>query len=420
MRKSLAAATTIALALPLATVATVSRASEAPSSPASVLAWNSTAVSTVLASGQFQAQGMVHLAYVQAAVYDAVVAVSHHGRPYVGHLRTFVPASLDAAVATSAHDILALQYPAQSAIYDPAYASALAAITNGPDKDQGVAIGHQSASDVLAARAGDGLEAHVAYTFGIGPGAWVLPTDNPSTTPQTPWVGAMRPFLVSSADQYLPRSQPKLTSARYAVDFNETKDYGSKTSSVRTAEETLVAKFWSANINTVYNATARSVATNQSMDAIGTARLLALTDLVGADSLIACMNAKYTYSAWRPYTAIRNAGTDGNPDTTADPSWTPLLLTPNHPEYPAAHGCITGAEAEVMADAVGTRHINVDITSPVTGTTRHFDTVRQLDAEVVNARVWGGLHFRNSVEAGMQMGRDIAWDALDRFPGDPR
>ena len=198
MRKSLAVATTIALALPFASTSTTSSASEPPPSPSSVLAWNSTAVATVLASGQFQAQGMVHLAYVQAAVYDAVVAVSHEGRPYVGHLVSRVPASLDAAVATSAHDILALQYPGQSTVYDPAYAGALAAITDGPEKDQGVAIGHRAASDVLAARSGDGLEAAVPYTFGTGPGVWVLPTDNPSTTPQTPWVGAMRPFLGAS------------------------------------------------------------------------------------------------------------------------------------------------------------------------------------------------------------------------------
>lgn len=230
----------------------------------------------------------------------------------------------------------------------------------------------------------------------------------------------LRPFLVRSADRYLPRHQPRLTSATYTADYNETKDFGSKTSTVRTDDETLVAKFWSANINTVYNATARSVATGQDMDATDAARLLALTDLVGGDSLIACMNAKYTYSAWRPYTAIRNADTDGNPATVADPTWTPLLLTPNHPEYPAAHGCITAAEGEVLADVLGTRHINVDITSPVTATTRHFDTVRQLDTEVVNARVWGGLHFRTSVEVGMQMGRDVARDALDRFPGGSR
>ena len=118
------------------------------------------------------------------------------------------------------------------------------------------------------------------------------------------------------------------------------------------------------------------------------------------------------------FTAIRNADTDGNAATTADPAWTPLLLTPNHPEYPAAHGCITAAEGEVLAAVLDTRHIGIDVTSPVTATTRHFDTVAELESEVVNARVWGGLHFRTSVEVGMRLGRDVAQDALDRFPGD--
>ncbi len=418
MKKTLVAAAAAAVAVPLAVVAAPATHAAPPASPASVLSWNATAVSTVLASGQFQAQGMTHLAYVQAAVYDAVVAVAGHGRPYVGHLHSASPASLDAAVATSAYDILAAQYPGQVAVYGPAYVASLAAVADGAEKTQGIAIGHQAAADVVAARAGDGLEASVPYTFGSGPGVWVLPTDNPSTTPQTPWVGAMRPFLVHSANAYLPGRQPRLGSARYAADFNETKDFGSKTSSVRTADETLVARFWSANINTVYNATARSVATEHDMDATQTARLLALTDLVGADSLIACMDAKYHYSAWRPFTAIRNADTDGNPATTADPTWTPLLLTPNHPEYPAAHGCITAAEGEVLAAVLDTRHIGIDVTSPVTATTRHFDTVADLESEVVDARVWGGLHFRTSVEVGMRLGRDVAQDALDRFPGD--
>jgi hypothetical protein len=418
MKKPLVVAATLSVAVPLIAVAGPASQAASHSAPTSVLAWNATAVSTVLASGQFQAQGMAHLAYVQAAVYDAVVAVEGKGRPYVGRLRASGSASLDAAVATSAYDILSLQYPAQAGVYGPAYVSTLAGIADGPGKDEGVAIGHQAAADVVAARAGDGLEAKVPYTFGSGPGVWVLPTDNPATTPQTPWVGAMRPFLVEGVDEYLPDPQPALTSARYARDFEETKDYGSKTSTVRSPDQTLVARFWSANINTVYNATARSVAATQHMDATDAARLLALTDLVGADSLIACMNAKYHYSAWRPFTAIRNADTDGNPATTADPTWTPLLVTPNHPEYPAAHGCITAAEGEVLAAVLDTRHIGIDVTSPVTATTRHFSTVAALESEVVDARVWGGLHFRTSVEVGMRLGREVAQDALDRFPGD--
>jgi hypothetical protein len=407
--------TVAALVAPLATAAgTGGTAQAAPADTAdSVLAWNQVAVGTVIASGQFQAQGMTHLAYVQAAVLDAVVAVEHRGQPYVGHLRAPRGTSLDAAVATAAHDILALQYPAQASVYDPAYTAALAAVTDPTALSNGVAVGHQAASDVLAARAGDGLEnAGVTYTFGSGPGVWTLPDGTAATTPQTPWVGAMRPFLIRRADQFLPGAPPALTSALYAKDLNETEAYGSATSSVRTADQTQVALFWSANINTVYNATMRTVVTDKGMGPTQAARALALTDMVGADSLIACMNAKYHYSFWRPYMAVRTADTDGNPATTADPAWVPLLATPNHPEYPAAHGCITSAEAEVLATVLGTRHIDIDIASPVTGTTRHFDTVGQLDAEIIDARVWGGLHFRHSGQVGVRLGTEVAQAAL--------
>jgi hypothetical protein len=159
----------------------------------------------------------------------------------------------------------------------------------------------------------------------------------------------------------------------------------------------------------------RTVAVARQLDAVGAARALALTDLVGADSLITCMNAKYTYSAWRPYTAIRQADTDGNPATTADPSWLPLLPTPNHPEYPAAHGCITSAEAQVLAAVLGTTHLDIDIYSPVTLTSRHYASIAQLTTEVVNARVWAGLHFRSSAWAGVKLGRDAALAALAAF-----
>jgi hypothetical protein len=390
-------------------------AAATPSSPQSVLDWNTVAVSTILASGQFQAQGFTHLAYVQASVLDAVVAVEHRGHAYVGNQQAPAGASLDAAVATAAHDILALQYPGQSAVYAQRYVDALAAVPDGTSKSDGIAAGHQAAQDLLAARAGDGLEANVPYTFGSGPGVWTLPMGTAATTPQTPWVGQMRPFLIDRPDEFLPPPPPGLTTGRYAKDLEETKAYGSASSTVRTPEETTVARFWSANVVDVYNATMRTVVTQRGGDAVAAATALALTDLVGADSLIGCMNAKYHYSFWRPYGAIRNADTDGNPATTADPSWVPLLPTPNHPEYPAAHGCITSAEGEVLAAVVGTHQIDVDVTSPVTASTRHFDTVAQLTREIVDARVWAGLHYRNSGQVGVRLGRDVAQSGLAAF-----
>jgi hypothetical protein len=162
------------------------------------------------------------------------------------------------------------------------------------------------------------------------------------------------------------------------------------------------------------------VAKTHGMDLVDTARLLAMTNLVVTDALIACFDSKYEFTFWRPVTAIQNAQIAGNPATTADPKWTPLLLTPNHPEYPAAHGCDTAASSEVFAAVLGTRHINIDVRGAVgdpntLATTRHYSTVETLQTEIVNARVWAGLHYRTSGQAGVELGRDVARWALQRF-----
>ena len=389
-------------------------ASHAPAD--AVLAWNVIAVNSTLAAKTFQAEGLIHLSYVQAAVYDAVVAIEGGYQPYTGHLRGPRWASVDAAVAAAAHDVLVVRHPAQQADLDATYAGYLAGLANGAAKTAGLRVGHRAAADLLAARAGDGLNAAVAYSFGSGPGAWILPTDNLAPaflTPQTPWVAQMRPFLIDSAAEFRPGPPPALTSARYAADLNETQAYGSLTSSVRTAEQTQTALFWTTNAIAGDNATIRNLAVGHHFDALRTARALAMDDLVESDTLMACWDAKYHYSLWRPYTAIRGAGTDGNPATMADPAWLPLTPTPNHPEYPAAHACGTGAQAEVVAALLHTRRIGLDIASAVTGTTRHYATVAALDAEIVNARVWAGLHYRNSGEVGLRLARAVARAALD-------
>ena len=391
-----------------------SRAAPAPAD--SVLAWNVISVDATLTAGTFQIEGLIHNSYVQAAVYDAVVAIEGGYRPYVGHLRGPRSASVDAAVATAAHTVLVTRYPAQQPALDSTYQSYLAGIPAGTARSEGVSVGQQAAADVLAARAGDGLNADVTYTFGSGPGAWILPTDNTAPafqTPQTPWVAQMRPFLIQTASQFRPGPPPALTSVRYARDLNETKAYGSRTSTVRSAAQTQTALFWTTNAVAADNGTIRGVAVGQGWDAVRTARALVMNDMVESDSEIACMDAKYHYSLWRPYTAIRAADTDGNPATTADPAWLPLVPTPNHPEYPAAHACGTGAQAEVLARLLGTRRIETDVTSAVTGSTRHYATVADIDSEVVNARVWAGLHYRTSGEVGLTLARRVARAALD-------
>jgi hypothetical protein len=141
-------------------------------------------------------------------------------------------------------------------------------------------------------------------------------------------------------------------------DLNETMTYGSATSTVRTAPQTTIAYFWNANAIDQLNQTLQNVATQHDMDLVDAARLLAMGNMVPTDAGMACFDSKYTYLRWRPITAIRNAGIDGNPATTADPNWTPLVTTPNHPEYPSQHGCVTNALAQVIAHALGTNNIN--------------------------------------------------------------
>jgi hypothetical protein len=230
----------------------------------------------------------------------------------------------------------------------------------------------------------------------------------------------MQPFMLESASQFRVGPPPALTSTLFADDFNETKTLGSKTSVVRTPEQTAVALFWNANAINQLNQALRDLATAHQMDLVDTARALAMGNLVASDAGIACWDSKYFYQFWRPVTAIRNASLAGNPDLTVDPTWTPLGVTPNHPEYPAAHGCVTGAMAEVYARLVHTERINLDIPGAQGGattltTSRHFDTVHDLDEDIINARVWMGLHYRNSVRTGVDLGQDVANWSLARF-----
>jgi hypothetical protein len=378
--------------------------------PAAVLNWNQIAARADLLAMQTNQESMLHMAYVQAAVFDAVDAIDEGYRPYVGHLRTHGATNADAAVAAAAHQVLVFEYPSQTATLDADYSAALAAIPDGPAKRRGVSVGQQAAAELLAARASDGYGATVSYTFGSGPGVWVLPTDNPATTPATPWVAKMRPFVMRSADQFRPGPPPALSSAEYAKAYTETKIYGSKTSSVRTAAQTDTALFWGLGRPTTQcNEAVRRIVNATAMNRIQAARALALLNLIGADAFIACFDAKYTYSAWRPYTAIRAGDTDGNPRTVSDPAWTPLVLTPNHPEYPANHSCVSTSFAKTIDHLLGRNRFDVAVTgAPASTQERHFTNSGAFIAEIANVRVWGGVHFRFSTTAGTRIGKAVA------------
>jgi hypothetical protein len=389
---------------------------QAAAPPEVAFDWNDTAVSTIRAGAPFQAQGLIYMAYVEAAVYDAVTAIEGGYQQYQTNLSAPDGASPEAAVAAAAHRTLVTYFPAQSAGLDAKYAASLAGLPSGKSRDDGEAVGEQAAQAIISLRAADVRSGNGGYTIPApGPGVWALPTaDSAATTPQTPWIAKLQPFMLKSPSQFRPDEPNAITSEKFLRDLAETESLGGASSTARTPEETLIARFWTANVINQYNVGLRAVATQHAMDLEQTVRLLAMGDTAIGDAAIACWDAKYAYSFWRPIQAVRAMGNDQ--------TWKPLLApTPNHPEYPSAHGCVTSAFAVAVSFALDTRQIRVDMPglNPQTGLfdsayTRHFNTVRDMTSEVENARVWGGLHFRDSVEAGVELGTDVVRYDLSR------
>ena len=398
------------------------------------LDWNANAVAAVRAAtvidpvgtpprALYQTEGLLYLSYVQAAVYDATTKIAHRYVPYHHFSVGAGNASLEAAVVAAAYNTLVHYLGDPTGTLAAEYAASIGALPADMTTARGIAVGEAAAADIVALRASDGRNAPVSTPYGIGPlppGLWVFPPPPSLQSAQTPWLAFMQPFMLDSTSQFRAPPPPALSSAQYATELNETEAFGSKTSAVRTADQTAIAYFWNANAINQVNQTLRTAATQHSMDLVDTVRLLAAGNMVSTDAGMACFDSKYTYQLWRPITAIRNADIDGNAATTADPAWTPLLATPNHPEYPSQHGCVTSALAQVLANALGTTNINATIAGAQGGlttltTSQTFATVHDLDTQLVNARVWIGFHFRNSVTAGENLGTAVAnWD-LQRY-----
>jgi hypothetical protein len=383
---------------------TVQSASPAAAHPQangdSVRAWNSIAVDTLVAAetavpGTVPGPvGPLYLAYVHRAVYDAVRNSGHS---------TSVPA----AVATAAHRVLNIHFPAQDARLDRIYAKALAAIPAGPQRDKGVATGRAAARALLHDRANDGLNGTPLALPKRKPGVW-RPADPALTAAAASWLGKVRPFVLRSPSQFRPSGPPALTSARYARDFREVKIHGSSTSTV--TAETDVARFWSDPPAVQSQAALRRVADRKNMDAKATARLFALVNTASADALIACADAKFRYNFWRPFSAVPLAGRDGNPATVPDSTWTSVIPAPNFPEYPSNHSCATTAIAIVVDALDGSSPFRFTMTSvnAPNRPSKTFTSAEQVIREVANARVWGGIHYRFSVQDGTGIGRAVA------------
>jgi hypothetical protein len=415
MNKTLSALFMIAvLAVNLAAPAIQARAASAALE--AVIAWNAIAVRTILAppTPQSPPASFVYSSFAQAAVYNAVVAIEGGYQPYKSGLEPSPGASVEAAVATAAHHVLLHYFPAQQTALDGDYSAALDAISDGPAETAGIDVGAEAAAELIAIRQGDGLGANIGFTMPTaGPGVWQLPT---GVNPLVPWMSKLRPFMLNSPDQFRPGPPPSLGSQEWAEQYNEVLTYGRADSTVRTPQQTEIARFWSSVPLIQYNVAYQQIASGRGLTALEAARLMAMGNLVGADALIGCFDAKYHYLFWRPVTAISQGDTDGNNDTASDPTFAPLLGTPPHPEYPSAHGCVTSAQAEVFAEFLGTQHIKVMIPSTVTGIpARYYDTANDLTREIIDARVWAGIHYRGSDETGANLGRKVAHWTLKRY-----
>ena len=393
--------------------------------------WNAIAENTVVGSGAFQAEGFIYMGYVSAAVYDAVVSIEGGYAPYGSVVPAAPGASADAAAVEAAYRTLIYYFPGQAATLDTFYTEAVALIPDGASKTAGLAVGLAAATNIISLRAGDGLRTPIGVTSSfptLAPGAGVWRRTPPAfAAPQTPWVGDVRPFILQGADQFLPDPLPSLQSTEWAEAFSQIKTYGDAASSARTPEQTAIARFWSANVVRQYNRLAREVAEDRGLGLLQTARLIAMVNTVGADALISCLFAKYHYLFWRPVTAIDPTAVtadgfgpvpgydDGNPATLEQIGWRPLLTTPNHPEYPAAHGAITSAMAEVFSTFLGTQRINLlihgfDAAGPAGNLNgvRYFEMTNDLREEIIYARLWAGLHYHFSSVAGVVLGRNVA------------
>jgi hypothetical protein len=388
----------------------------------SVLTWDRQAVAAVKVDGTAPPAAARAMAMASLAVFDSLNAID--GSPaYLVSMSAPAGASVDAAVAGAAHRVLGYLYPAQAATLDAALANSLSAIHDGPAKTDGLALGQAVADRVIALRSTDGWNAFAQPNTGSDvPGEWrpTAPNFEPALLPQ---YASLRPFAMTSPDQFLPDPPPALDSPEYAAGVNEIEALGRQTGSTRTADQTQIARFWADGTGTDsppghWNQIADNVAQSEGGSPADNARRLAELNVALADAGISAWNTKYTYRLWRPISAITLANTDGNDLTTADPTWQPLLLTPAFPEYASGHSTFSGAAATVLDGIFGSNvSFSID-SSGLPGVTRSFANFDAAAAEAGRSRVYGGIHFEFSNQAGQAVGREVGQFVLSSFATD--
>ncbi|MFC9846461.1 vanadium-dependent haloperoxidase [Streptomyces sp. NPDC060223] len=402
---------------PLAATATTSAASNAvrTANPQVITDWNATAVATINGDAKRPSvEPFIWQGFASAAMYNAVVGIEGRYTPYKWHARGPRTASSEAAAAAAAHRVLSTYFPASQARLDAALTASLATIPDGRSEEQGVVFGKRAADHIIKLRENDGRGAAVPYGREPAPGVW-RPTAPANAPFFGTWLARLRPLVLDAPDQFRPGPPPALTSRRYAADFAEVKLLGAKAGSSRTAEQTETALFFSDNLTVQFQGAFRDFATRHQLDIADSARLFAAGNTAAADAAVTAWDSKLEYAFWRPITAIQLADTDGNPATTADPSWLPLTDTPPYPDHISGHTTIDGAVMKVLSGLTGGR-IDLRMSSAVTGTTRQYASADQYNRDVVDARVWEGIHFRTADVAGSKAGTRVgAWTLAHYF-----
>jgi len=365
--------------------------------------WNEKAVSSGYTARVTPAMSARNIAMVHIAMFEAINSIEPRYTPYRLRFSAESNWSREAAGAAAAHQILVRAYPEQTKDFDKLLEASLAVIPDGSPKTEGIRLGEKSAAEILFERRNDGCDAPDSYRPFTTAGKYV-PTQLPS---MSGW-GIVRPFALKSPDQFRPGPHYALTSTQWAKDYNEVKKLGAKTGSSRTAEQTEIARFWELVGPATYNPVARQLSAAKNLNLVDNARLLAVFSIATADAAVAIFEAKYKYNFWRPVTAIRNGDVDGNNATERNAIWEPFITTPMHPEYPCAHCTFQSTAAGVLRTLFGGDEADFKLTSSTApGVTRSYTKLSDYVAEVVNARVYDGVHYRTSGEAGAAMGRKI-------------
>jgi hypothetical protein len=412
----------------LMVLALVSLASPKVACADAVTDWNLIASNAIVATaGQPPPVAALSFAMVQGAVYDAVNAIDRCHQPYLLQPPSNPTDSKEAAAATGAFRVLVGfpdlpgLFPLQQPTLQPQYDAYIASLPDNPpgSRAAGIAIGEATARAMLEDRLNDGRFGPPPAVYPPAPGVW-RPTPPNFANDPAPWVGNVRPFLVPSAEMLRTDGPNALTSVAYAEDFNEIKELGSLYSITRTPDQTDAAIYWQEHLHGFMNRLFRNLAASQGLNIVDSARLFAMENLAAADAAIGCWNDKYYWQFWRPITAIREADTDGNPATEADPTWWPLfhpttpvcnpppLVTPPFPDHPSGHACGTGAFVHTLQNFFGTDKIAVSAFSNKSCTWRSFDRFSDMQKEVIDARVWAGIHFRTADMQGAVLGKKVA------------